>query len=354
MFLRNAWYVAGWDAEVAGDTLLPRRLLGDDLVFFRGDDGAIVALEDRCCHRHAPLSKGQREGNRVRCMYHGLVFDASGRCVEVPGQERVPERLCVRSYPVVERDRLIWVWMGLPENAAAAAIPDAHWHDCANWSAERGGYIHYDSNVQLIADNLLDFSHLGFVHNKSIGTRKQGSVRPEVTFDDESVTVRFTTPDSPPPPFARELGALAERVDRFNFYVWHVRGNYFVQDSVIAPVGEGYESADPSTIKLHTFIALTPRDAQSTHYFWSTAHNDFRSTAPDLTRRLTAQVAHAFHEDREIIEAQQRSIAAAPGAPMAAIAADGTLLRVRRMLDAMLSREAQASHAPPAAEGALA
>lgn len=345
MFLKNAWYVAGWDTEIHADTLLARRLLGEDLVIFRGENGAVVALEDRCCHRLAPLSKGQREGNNVRCMYHGLLFDGSGRCVEVPGQDRVPERLCVRSYPVVERDHLIWVWMGRPELATPDTIQDTHWHDSPGWQAERGGYIHYDSNVQLIQDNLLDFSHLGFVHNKSIGTRKQGNIRPDVDFADESVAVRFTTLDSPPPPFVRELSTLPESVDRFNFYVWHIRGNYFVQDSVVAPVGDGYESTDPTTVKLHTFIALTPRDEHTTHYFWSTAHNEFRSSVEELTSKLTVQVAKAFQEDREIIEAQQRSIDAAPHAAMGAIAADGTLLRVRRMLDALLGREAQESSA---------
>ncbi len=68
-------------------------------------------------------------------------------------------------------------------------------------------------------------------------------------------------------------------------------------------------------MKLHTFIALTPEDADSTHYFWSTAHNDFASDIPDVTRQLTVQVAGAFEEDRDIIEAQQKSISVSPGEP---------------------------------------
>ena len=102
MFLNNAWYVAAWDTEISEDRLLARRLLNRPVVFYRGEDGKVAALEDRCCHRHAPLSHGQREGNCLRCMYHGLMFDSSGQCVEVPGQERISEKLHVRSYPVVE------------------------------------------------------------------------------------------------------------------------------------------------------------------------------------------------------------------------------------------------------------
>lgn len=339
MFLNNAWYVAGWDTELIGDRLLARRLLGTDIVFFRGEDGRAAALEDLCCHRLAPLSHGQREGNCLRCMYHGLLFDAQGRCVEVPGQERISDKSRVRSFPVVERDHLLWIWMGEPVLANAEQIADSHRHDADGWQAERGGYIHYKSNVQLITDNLLDFSHLAFVHNKSIGTRKQGSVKPEVDFSAESVRVRFATPADAPPPFARQLSRLPDVVDRFNYYVWNIRGNYFVQDSVIAPAGDGYDSRSPLVMKLHTFIALTPEDENTSHYFWSTAHNDFATEHADVTKQLTRQVAGAFEEDRAIIEAQQRSIDRSPGAPMIAIAADATLMRVRRMLDGMLAAE---------------
>ena len=348
MFLKNAWYVAAWDSELVGDQLLARRLLGINLVFYRGEDGRAVVMEDRCCHRHAPLSHGQREGNCLRCMYHGLLFDASGRCVEVPGQERISDKLRVRSFPLVERDHLLWIWMGDPALADPATIQDTHWHDTPGWQAERGGYIHYRSNVNLIVDNLLDFSHLAFVHNKSIGTRKQGGVKPEVDFQDESVQVRFTTLEGAPPPFARQLSQLPDVVDRFNYYVWSIRGNYFAQDSVIGPVGEGYRTESPLAMKLHTFIALTPEDADSTHYFWSTSHNDFASDIPDVTRQLTVQVAGAFEEDRDIIEAQQQSISVSPGEPMIAIAADGTLLRVRRMLDGLLAAEQAQASAKPA------
>lgn len=350
MFLRNAWYVAGWDGELTADKLLARRLLGTAVVFYRGDDGRAVALEDRCCHRMAPLSHGQREGNCLRCMYHGLLFDASGRCVEVPGQERVGEKLRVRAFPVVERDHLLWIWMGDPALADPAAIHDSHWHDAPGWQAERGGYIRYDAHVQLIVDNLLDFSHLAFVHNKTIGTRKQGAVKPEVDMLEAGVRVRFTTLAGPLPPFAQQLSKLPPVADRYNYYTWSIPGNYFAQDSVIAPAGDGYETTSPLAMKLHTFIALTPETELSTHYFWSTAHNAFETDVPGVTRALTAQVAGAFEEDRAIIEAQQRVVREAGGIDaMVPIPADATLSRVRSMLDRMLAQEAEATGAVPVA-----
>ena len=339
MSLKNAWYVAAWDTEITSEALFVRRILGLPVVFYRGEDGVAVALEDKCCHRLAPLSHGQREGNCLRCMYHGLMFDASGRCVEVPGQERIGAHLKVRSFPLVERDRLLWIWMGDPARADPAAIHDAHWHDSADWKAGRGGYIHYASSFQLIADNLLDFSHLAFVHNKSIGTRKFAEVAPKIEVLDEAVRITYYTPSAATAPFARALTQLPDVTDRIQLYTWHLRGCYFSQDSITALPGEGMETSDPRAMRLHTMIALTPETETTTHYFWSSAHNDFNPEIADLTARLVVEVGRAFDEDRLIIEAQQRVIDESPGSKMMAIRADIALTDVRKMLDRLLAEE---------------
>jgi phenylpropionate dioxygenase-like ring-hydroxylating dioxygenase large terminal subunit len=84
-FLRESWYVAARAVEVTRQPLA-RTLLDEPVVLYRGEDGTAVALEDRCCHRHLPLSMGKLEGDRLRCGYHGLLFAPDGRCVEIPGQ----------------------------------------------------------------------------------------------------------------------------------------------------------------------------------------------------------------------------------------------------------------------------
>src|ERR1700751_5736567 len=116
-FVRNCWYVAAWEDEISADSVLERTLLGESIVFYRASDGRVVALENRCCHRGAPLHAGRREGDSLRCPYHGMLFNAEGQCTEIPGQDRVPPRACVRSYPVAERDEMIWIWMGEPAKA---------------------------------------------------------------------------------------------------------------------------------------------------------------------------------------------------------------------------------------------
>jgi len=118
VFLRNCWYVAGWSHHFAADALVARTILGEPIVLYRKRDGGVVALEDRCCHRLAPLSRGRREGDDLRCMYHGLKFAPSGKCIEIPQQEIIPSTAVVRSYPSVEQDCWVWLWMGDPASRA--------------------------------------------------------------------------------------------------------------------------------------------------------------------------------------------------------------------------------------------
>jgi len=124
MFLKDSWYVAAWSHEIDDGKLLGRTILGEPVLLYRGEAGHVVAMHDRCCHRGAPLSMGRREGDAVRCLYHGLKFSPSGQCVEIPGQDRIPPKACVRVFKVVERSSWIWIWMGDPARADESLIPD--------------------------------------------------------------------------------------------------------------------------------------------------------------------------------------------------------------------------------------
>jgi vanillate O-demethylase monooxygenase subunit len=137
MFIKNCWYVAAWSHEVGANDLLARTIIGVPAVFWRHSDGHVVAFEDRCCHRGAPLSIGRREGDSLRCMYHGMLFDGSGACIDIPCQEKIPPGTRVRSLPVVERNRWIWVWMGAPAQADAASIPELPWLSDPAWLGVR-------------------------------------------------------------------------------------------------------------------------------------------------------------------------------------------------------------------------
>ena len=157
MFVRNCWYVAAWDHEIQRLKLNRRILLGEPVLLYRKKDGAAVAMEDRCCHRHAPLSHGRLRGDNVECAYHGLVFDPTGVCVRIPSQETIPDTARVRSYPVAERHHWIWIWMGNPDKADESLIPnfevlgDPAW----NW---RGETLAVAGNYLLVVENLMEQS----------------------------------------------------------------------------------------------------------------------------------------------------------------------------------------------------
>ena len=167
MFVKEAWYVAAAAPEI-GRTPFARSVCGEPIVFFRSEDGTPRALADRCIHRRLPLSKGRLVGDRLVCGYHGFTYAADGRCVAVPGQDRVPRRAALRAYPVVEKYGWIWVWMGAPEAADASLLPAMPGLETDGW-VPFGDRLHVGAHYQLLVDNLIDLSHETYVHGSSIG-----------------------------------------------------------------------------------------------------------------------------------------------------------------------------------------
>ena len=191
MFVRNCWYMAGWSRDFARDELKAVTMLNEQIVIYRKNDGGLVALQDRCCHRFAPLSLGRIENDDLRCMYHGLKFAPSGKCIEIPGQSKIPPQACVRAYPIVDKYSGAWVWMGDPALADVSLIPDFVGIDDPRW-AMLPGRMDYNANYMLINDNLLDLSHIPFLHRYSLGASltPEGVSRPTVTRLERSVKIQ--------------------------------------------------------------------------------------------------------------------------------------------------------------------
>jgi len=167
MFVKNSWYVAAWGNEVQ-DNLLARRIVDQPILLYRTTNGAPVALSDRCPHRFAPLSKGCKVGDHIQCGYHGLTFDAAGRCVANPFGD-VPEAAVVPALPAVERHGLVWVWPGDPKKANPAQIPDLSVVVHPGLEQFFENYIHIRADYRLAIDNLMDLSHAAFLHAETIG-----------------------------------------------------------------------------------------------------------------------------------------------------------------------------------------
>ncbi|HEX5285790.1 MAG TPA: Rieske 2Fe-2S domain-containing protein, partial [Polaromonas sp.] len=197
MFPKNTWYVACTPDEIDSKPL-GRKICGERIVFYRGEQGRVAALEDFCPHRGAPLSLGFVSEGKLVCGYHGLEMGCEGKTIAMPGQ-RVRGFPQIRSYPVVERYGFIWVWPGDAAQADPAKIPHLDWYDNPEW-AYGGGMYHINCDYRLMIDNLMDLTHETYVHSGSIGQKEIDEVPCKTTVDgDEVVTSRFMENIMPPP-----------------------------------------------------------------------------------------------------------------------------------------------------------
>jgi phenylpropionate dioxygenase-like ring-hydroxylating dioxygenase large terminal subunit len=351
-FLRNCWYVAGWADEVPADGLFERTLLDESVVFYRTDAGRLVALENRCCHRGAPLHVGRKEGDCVRCLYHGLVFDAQGRCVEVPGQDLISPRARVRSYPVREQDELLWIWMGDPAQADASKIVRFAWHTDAAWRKKRA-YLHYQAPYTLIVDNLLDFSHLTYVHSTSIGTPSNASTRAQVETIEGGLKVTRRYYNDQIQANRRSIATFDGPADRWQIYEWFAP-SFLRLYTGSAPAGTGAHEGHlvAQAMQYRHCSVQTPETPTTTHYWFTHAAN-FRTETSEVIDVVFDGVQRAFNEDKAIIEAQQRALALGRPFEPVGIAHDAALVQARRLTQRLLDEEAR-TEAPAARSAAPA
>jgi phenylpropionate dioxygenase-like ring-hydroxylating dioxygenase large terminal subunit len=343
MFIRNCWYVIAWDHEVPTQGLFARTVLGEPIVLFRKADGQVVAMQDRCCHRLAPLSKGRHEGDAVRCGYHGMKFDAQGQCVEVPGQTRIPPGARVQTYPVVTQNKWVFIWMGAADQVDLALLPNNFSNDHVDWKYIPG-YLHYDTSYLLICDNLLDFAHLSYVHEKTLGgSTKIAQSVPQIESLPHGVRVSRHVPDVPPPPYQKTWRSFTGNVDRWFVYDFVLPGT-LLMDSGSRPTGTKAGDPENSIVRLHSCQTLTPETEHTTHYFFQQAH--FVEPGSDgVAQTIFNGLLAAFEEDRDMITAQSRSINKWPNAPMMPIASDGALVRYRNLVEKRIAAERLAEKA---------
>lgn len=341
MWLRNCWYVIAWGHEIppAGDDsrLFKRTVLGEPVLVYRTGAGELVALEDRCCHRHAPLSAGRREGDCIRCGYHGMKFEPSGRCVEIPGLDQVPPKAKVRSYPVVQKSNWVFVWMGELDKADTALLPDNFSCESPDWK-NKPGYLHYDTPYLLICDNLLDFSHLSYVHEKSLGgSTRIAQARPTIEpvagpvadWPQTGIKVSRFIEDVPAPPFYQRFRQFDTNLDRWFVYEFLLPGTLLMHSGG-RPTGASPDTTENS-VRLHSCQTLTPEAETTTHYFFQQSH-PVDEGDDTVTESIYNSLIGAFNEDRDMITAQHENIALNPKLPMLPLAMDAALLQFRRLL----------------------
>lgn len=341
MYVRNCWYVAAWSHEIGADGLFSRTILNEPLLLMRMADGNVVAMDNRCCHRAAPLSEGRREGDCVRCPYHGLKFDAQGTCIEIPGQERIPPQARVKTYPVAEKNKWVFVWMGDPAKADPALLPDNFANDDPGYRY-KPGYLHYECNYLWIVDNLLDFSHLTYVHEATLGgSERIAQSRPTIERLDRGLRVIRRVRDVPPAPYQRKFGDFPGNVDRWFDYQF-LLPSILLMHSGPKPPGREWDDFE-GALHLRSCQALTPETDNSTHYFFMQAHS-FALDNESITNALYDSLLTAFEEDRKTIMAQQRMLKL--GEPkFVPIAADAALNQFRLLIKKLSDAEQSAAQA---------
>jgi vanillate O-demethylase monooxygenase subunit len=339
MLLRNAWYIAAWTDELK-DAPLARRICNEPVVLFRDGQGRAAALADRCCHRAAPLHLGRIVQDGIECGYHGLTFEGSGRCVRIPGQSRIPEDARVRGYPVVEKNQLVWLWMGDPALADPANIVDFAYHDDpAKWPNKHDMYP-IRGNYMLMVDNLMDLTHLGYLHAKTVGGNPSAHVDAEMKTERTATGLRFTRwmKNSAPPPSYVKAAGFQGRIDRCQKFEF-VAPSTVLQWTGATDAGSDY--GDPERdfrFQFRLFHGLTPQTETSCYYFWSVA-NGYRQNEPEATEQLYREIAPTFVEDKEMVEAQQARLSEFGEQGLVDIASDANRMHMRRMVERLVAAE---------------
>lgn len=335
-FLRRAWYMAAWSSELT-DGLLARRIRDRPVVLFRKENGEVAALADRCPHRFAPLSKGERKGDTLVCGYHGLSFNSTGQCVNNPFSATVPKGAQVPAFQVVEQDGIVWIWMDTESEADAALIPDFAMLErpCGR---PLEGYTLMNAGYEFATDNLMDLSHIEFVHKGSFaGAGVIFAGTHEIKEVGETLHSNWWMPGVKAPAHTMGVYDPEMMTDHWLEMRWNAPASMYLQVGA-TPQGEKRATG----VIVHQAHIITPATENTAHYFWATTR-PVDQAIPEVDDMLRKLFAQAFDdEDKPIIEAAFANLNGEDfwDAKPAYLGIDAGGTRARRKLQIMLQSEA--------------
>ena len=302
MYLKNCWYVAGWSKDY-GRELKAEKYLGENVVIYRKQDGTPAALEDACPHRKLPLSKGTLNEDSIICGYHGLTFNDKGQCSDSPTQRgMMPSRAVVKSYPIVDKYRLLWIWMGNPELADPDTIFPIDNFESSTWGYTDGGVMDIKCNYLWVCDNLLDPSHVAWVHVTSFAGAGTDDEPLEIKKTDRGVIVSRWIHGNPPSPYYADLVKFDGNCDRLQHYEMCIPA-VALNKSIYTPEGTGGQGKayiDKTYINI-SYNFMTPLDQDNTRYFWF-QHRNTDPQDKDISAKMNDGAIMAFLEDKGILE----------------------------------------------------
>lgn len=336
-FLQNAWYMIGWAEELPTGAFVHRTIADHPVLVYRLQDGTPAAIRDRCPHRFVPLHMGKQVGDTIQCGYHGLCFDKTGACVKNPVDGAIiPRAAKVRPYAVVERDGVLWVWLGDAASADLGKLPDYRFLSLPGRAVVRG-YTHTRAHYQLAIDNLADLTHIQFVHTEFQASEVFAQLSSEVSEDGDAITSHLVFPNGRPP--AAFTSAVAGRMDTIDL-VYEVR---WTPASNARLRARGYAPGDRATPLFDTQSAhiVTPETAGTYHYFYANARDyALDDPATDERIRLWQRVGFA-EQDRPMLEAQQQCVGEQDLMDLGPVLlrTDAAAVRIRRTLKALIEKE---------------
>jgi phenylpropionate dioxygenase-like ring-hydroxylating dioxygenase large terminal subunit len=337
-FVSNAWYVAAWSSEI-GSEPIARTVLGRSLVLYRQSDGRPVVLANRCPHRGHPLAMGRVNGDAIVCPYHGFEFEQGGRCSLIPSQERVPPGIAIAHFPAVEQWQWVWVWMGDPNAPDRTLLPDEGELGLggAPWLAARGADFYVRARYQLFNENLLDLTHLTFLHSGTIGNRDMLETEMRIETAGRMVRVSRDTLDEQTSPFyAQRLGIPMGRIDRRHVTTF-IAPSFHIISVRAAQAGTG-TSDRPVVHGEHKILhAITPETATTLHDFWAITRT--YNTTDEMTAFLRENINGVIRQDIVALEAAESMIDDNVPVVEYSCAADEAALKGRRLVQDLLRAE---------------
>ena len=233
--------------------------------------------------------------------------------------------------------------MGEAARADPALIVDLPYLHDPQWKGIPA-YLHYDANYLLIVDNLSDFSHLAFVHTRTLGGSEEYAYVSKPTAIERlerGFRVERWHLNSDSPPFHQKvIQDKTAKVDRRNIATMLVPG-IFTMETLFAPAGEG-KDARTGVREYRNCQFMTPETESTTHFFWSYLNN-FEGEDSTISQSLLNSLIEGFMEDKAIIERQQQTFEEDPGFQPLAILADAPLAHFRRTLEKLIDAERASS-----------
>jgi len=192
----------------------------------------------------------------------------------------------------------------------------------------------------LMVDNLMDLTHLGYLHAKTVGGNPAAHLEAEMKTTRTPTGIKFVRwmRNSVPPPTYVKAAGFTGRVDRWQEFEFVAPSNV-LQWTGAADAGTGaYEGKRDGGFQFRLFHGLTPETETSCFYFWSVA-NGYRQNEPEATEQLYREIAPTFVEDRVMVEAQQARLDEFGEQDLVDIASDATRMQMRRTVERLIAAE---------------